>query len=98
MEFFFVPENNTRINLTDDIFEIGAYGVPSKSQNPAVLGQGGSSSTQCSNPSWTCRLRCGNVVPDGTNWQLAPYCYITNEWCQRHAQLGFEHWVLDGPP
>ena len=29
--------------LTDDIFETGAYGVPSKSQNPTVLGQGGSS-------------------------------------------------------
>ena len=38
--------------LTDGIFETGAYGVPSKSQNPTVLGQGGSSSTQCSNPSW----------------------------------------------
>ena len=38
--------------LTDGIFETGAYGVPSKSQNPTVLGQGGPSSTQCSNPSW----------------------------------------------
>ena len=38
--------------LTDGIFETGAYGVPSKSQNPIVLGQGGPSSTQCSNPSW----------------------------------------------
>ena len=36
--------------LTDGIFETGAYGVPSKSQNPTVLGQGGPSSTQCSNP------------------------------------------------
>ena len=27
--------------LTDGIFETGAYGVPSKSQNPNVLGQGG---------------------------------------------------------
>ena len=34
------------------IFETGAYGVPSKSQNPTVLGQRGPSSTQCSNPSW----------------------------------------------
>ena len=25
--------------LTDGIFETGAYGVPSKSQNPTVLGQ-----------------------------------------------------------
>ena len=32
--------------LTDSIFEIGAYRVPSKSQNPTVLGQGGPSSTQ----------------------------------------------------
>ena len=22
---------------------------------------------------------------------------MPNGWCQRHAQLGFEHWVLDGP-
>ena len=36
------------IPLTDGIFETGA----SKSQNPTVLGQGGPSSTQCSNPSW----------------------------------------------
>ena len=27
--------------LTDGIFETGAYGVPSKSQNSTVLGQGG---------------------------------------------------------
>ena len=37
--------------LTDGIFETGAYGVPSKSQKPIVLGLGGSSTTQCSNPS-----------------------------------------------
>ena len=41
--------------LTDGIFETGAYRLPSKSQNPTVLGQGGPSSTQCSNPSWACR-------------------------------------------
>ena len=35
--------------LTDGIFETGAYGVPSKSQNPTILGQGGPSNTQCSN-------------------------------------------------
>ena len=23
---------------------------------------------------------------------------MPNRWRQRHAQLGFEHWVLDGPP
>ena len=39
-------------HLTDGIFETGAYAVPSKSQNSTVLGQGGPSSTQCSNPSW----------------------------------------------
>ena len=42
--------------LTDGIFKTGAYRVPSKSQNPTVLGQGGPSSTKCSNPSWACRL------------------------------------------
>ena len=30
---------NITVPLTDDIFETGAYGVPSKSQNPTVLGQ-----------------------------------------------------------
>jgi hypothetical protein len=49
--------------LTDDIFESGAYGVPSKSQNPTILGQGGPSSTQSSNPSWACHWR----HPFGTN-------------------------------
>ena len=37
--------------LADGIFETGAYGVPSKSQNPTVLGQGGPSCTQYSNHS-----------------------------------------------
>ena len=32
--------------LTDGIFETGAYDVPSKSQNPSILGQVGPSSTQ----------------------------------------------------
>ena len=40
------------VALTDGIFETGAYGVPSKSQNSTILGQGGPSSTQCLNPSW----------------------------------------------
>jgi hypothetical protein len=44
----FDPKIN-EIFLTDLIFETGAYGVPS---NSTVLGQGGLSSTQCSNPSW----------------------------------------------
>ena len=30
---------NITVPLTDGIFETGAYGVPSKSQNPTVLGQ-----------------------------------------------------------
>ena len=54
---------NMNLLLTDSIFENGAYGVPSKSQNPTVLGQGGPSSTQCSNPSWACRWH----HPFGTN-------------------------------
>jgi hypothetical protein len=37
--------------MTYSIFETGAYKVPSKSQNPTVLGQGGPSSTQCSHTS-----------------------------------------------
>ena len=39
---------------SDNIFETGAYEVPSKSQILTVLGQGGPSSTQWSHPS--CRL------------------------------------------
>ena len=34
------------ITLTGGIFETGAYGVPSKSQNPNILGQGGPSKGQ----------------------------------------------------
>ena len=41
-------------SLSDGIFETGAYGVPSISQNPTVLGQGSPSSAQCLNPSWAC--------------------------------------------
>ena len=40
------------MSLTDGIFETGAYGVASKSQNKTALGQGGPSSTQGSHPSW----------------------------------------------
>jgi hypothetical protein len=36
--------------LTDGIFETDAYGVPSKSQNPTVLGQSGPSGTKCLKP------------------------------------------------
>ena len=43
--------------LTGSIFETGAYGVPSKLQNPTILGQCGPFSTQCSNPSWACCWR-----------------------------------------
>ena len=42
------------VSLTDDIFETGVYGAPSKSQNPIVLGQSGPSSSQYSNSSWGC--------------------------------------------
>jgi hypothetical protein len=48
----FSRQNEMCRTLSDVIFETGAYGVPSKSQNPIILGQGGPSSTQCSNPSW----------------------------------------------
>ena len=54
---------------TDGIFETGAYGVPSKSQNPT---QGGPSSTQCSNPSWACRWH----HPFGTN-NYSPFRHST---------------------
>ena len=40
--------------ITDGILETGALGVLRKSQNPTVLGQDGSSSTQCSHASWEC--------------------------------------------
>ena len=56
-------EELSKCDLTDGIFETGAYGVTSKSQNPTVLGQGGPSSTQCSNPSWAWRWH----HPFGTN-------------------------------
>ena len=52
-EVFFNLEHCKDPNITDGIFDTGAYGVPSKSQDPTVLGQGGPSSTQCSKPSWT---------------------------------------------
>ena len=54
---------NLSSTLTDGIFETGAYGVPSKSQNPTILGQGGLSSTQCSNHTWACSWH----HPFGTN-------------------------------
>ena len=34
-----LPEQIIEFSWTDGIFETGAYGVPSKSQNPTVLGQ-----------------------------------------------------------
>ena len=39
--------NFFRHTLTDGIFETGAHGVPSKSQNPTILSQGGPSGIQC---------------------------------------------------
>ena len=50
-------------SLTSGIFETGAYGVPSISQNSTVLCHGGQSSTKCSNPNWAWRWR----HPFGTN-------------------------------
>ena len=37
---------NMAVCLTNGIFETGSYGVPSKSHNPIVLGQGGPSKGQ----------------------------------------------------
>ena len=58
--------------LSDSIVETGAYGVPSKSQNPTVLGQGGPCSTQCSKTSWACRWH----HPFGTN-NYPPFWHST---------------------
>ena len=41
--------SDIQITLRDGIFETGAYGVPSKSQNATILSQGGPPSIQCSN-------------------------------------------------
>ena len=65
------------LTLTDDIFETGAYRVPSKSQNSTVLGQGGLSSTQCSNPSRACRWH----HPFGTN-NYPPFRHSTQNQVQ----------------
>ena len=46
------------ISLTDTIFETGAYGVPSKSQNPTVLGQGGLPSNQWWHPGFVSGALC----------------------------------------
>ena len=43
--FFTLFLKSCTLLLTDGIFETGAYGVPSKSQNSTVLCQGGPSST-----------------------------------------------------
>ena len=70
----------TKMLLTDSIFETGAYEVPSKSQNPTILGQGGPSSTQCSHPSWAChwhpcsiKIQCENkylVLCTVSKWRV----------------------------
>ena len=44
--------------LTDEIFETGAYGVPSKLQNPTVLCQRG----PFSNAKW-CQMDGANGMP-----------------------------------
>ena len=65
--------------LTDGIFETGVYAVPCKSQNSTVLGQGGPSSTQYSNPSWAWCWR----HPFGTN------IYTANVYRQTTDKLMF---------
>ena len=60
--------------LTDGIFKTGAYGVPSKSQNLTIFGEGGPSSTQCSNPSWAWCWR----HPFGTN-NYPPFWHSTTK-------------------
>ena len=45
LHWVFPPKPIDLFALTDGIFETGAYGVPSESQNPTVLVQGGLSST-----------------------------------------------------
>ena len=69
--------------LTGGIFETGAYGVPSKSQKLTVLGQGGPSSTQCSNPSWA-RHWCH---PFGTN-NYPPFRHSTKK-LSLFSHIGF---------
>ena len=66
--WFFLWISNYLNGLTEGIFETGAYGVPSKSQNPTVLGYGGPSSTQCSNPSWACHF--ATVLKTKNGWVL----------------------------
>ena len=61
----------------------GAYGVPSKSQNPTVLGQGGLFSTQCSNPSWACHwhhlFRTNNYPPFRHSTQNMEFVKVCDE-------------------
>ena len=70
-------------SLTDGIFESSAHGVPSKSQNPIVLNQGGPSSTECSNPIQACCWR----HPFGTN-NYPPFPHITKN------KYSFPHWIF----
>ena len=67
----FASKHLLKYYLTDDIFETGAYGVPSKSQNPTVLGEGDPSSTQLRH------LWFGNVVLDGADWTLGTRWWTT---------------------
>ena len=54
LQYFLENQKQISNHLKDGIFETGAYGVSSKSQNPIVLGQSGPSSSQYSNSSWAC--------------------------------------------
>ena len=71
------------IALTDGIFEIGAYGVPSKSQNPTVSGQGGTSSIP------NVQTLAGHA--SGTI-HLAPTCTLHFETVLK-TKYSIPHWV-----
>ena len=68
--------------LTDSIFDIDAYKVPSKSQNPTILGQGGRSSTQCLLSGWACCWRHpfgkNNYPPFGHSTQNQVFIFALN--------------------
>ena len=71
------------LNLTDTIFESCPYRVPSKSQNPTILGQRGLTSTQWSHPSSLRKFRFENSWNHGVNISLIfsdLYCSCKVSW------------------
>ena len=93
--------------LTDGIFETGAYGVPSKSQNPTILGQGGPSIVPnihilagqvvgaiCLAP--TATLHFGTVHKTKylvSHWKPSKISLeITNVWCGDNVKLSEHEW------